>query len=80
MSYVDSDAQGQPEISLLSLGIRANRTITQVLFFKFSAEDAELKKAAGKMAVSMQRLNSAKDAIAERVQPFIADFVKNIEI
>lgn len=80
VSYVDADAHGHPEITLLSVGIRANRTITQVLFFKFSAQDAELKKAAGKMAVSMQRLNSARDAIAERVQPFIADFVKNVEI
>ena len=80
VSYVDADAHGHPEITLLSLGIRANRTITQVLFFKFSSEDAELKKASGKMAVSMQRLNSARDAIAERVQPFIADFVKNVEI
>ena len=80
VSYVDADAHGQPEISLLSLGIRANRTITQVLFFKFSAEDAELKKAAGKMAVSMQRLNSARDAIADRVQPFIAEYIQNVEI
>jgi hypothetical protein len=80
VSYVDADAQGQPEITLLCFGIEAKRTITQVLFFKFSEESAEVKKATGKMAVSMERLNSAKNAIAERVQPFVADFVKNIEI
>jgi hypothetical protein len=39
-----------------------------------------VKKASAKLAVSMERLNSAKDALAGRVQPFIADYVKNIDI
>jgi len=80
VSYVDADAQGHPEISLLCFGIQAERTITQVLFFKTSAQSAEVKKASAKLAVSMERLNSAKDALAGRVQPFIADYVKNIDI
>lgn len=80
VSYVDADAQGHPEISLLCFGIQAERTITQVLFFKASEQRAEVKKAAAKLAVSMERLNSAQDALAARVQPFIADYVKNLDI
>jgi hypothetical protein len=80
VSYVDADAQGHPEISLLCFGIQAQRTITQVLFFKYSAQSAEVKQASAKLAVSMERLNSAKDALAARVQPFIADYVKNLDI
>lgn len=80
VSYVDADAQGEPEISLLGFGIQAERTITQVLFFKASAQSAEVKKASAKLAVSMERLNSAKDALAGRVQPYIADYVKNMDI
>lgn len=80
VGYVDADSQGHPEINLLSLGIRANRTITQVLFFKFSTQDAELRKASGKMAIDMTRLNSAKEAIADRVNPFINEFIENLEI
>jgi hypothetical protein len=80
VSYVDADAHGQPEIALVCFGIRAQRTITQVLFFKFSAQTAEVKRASSKLTVSMERLNSAKAAIAGRVQPFIADYVASIDI
>lgn len=80
VSYVDADAHGDPEITLLCFGIEAERTITQVLFFKYSAESAEVKKAVGKMGVSMERLDSAKGAIDARVRPFINDYVKNIDI
>jgi hypothetical protein len=80
VGYVDADANGQPQISLLCFGIKAQRTITQVLFFKSSEESAEIKKAEAKLAVSLERLNSAKDALADRVTPFVSDFIKNVEI
>ena len=80
VSFVDADAHGEPEITLFCFGIQAQRTITQVLFFKFSAQSAEVKKAEGKMGVSMSRLDSAKDLIASRVRPFIADYVTHIDI
>ena len=44
------------------------------------AREKEEKEASAKLAVSMERLNAAKDALAGRVQPFIADFVKSIDI
>jgi hypothetical protein len=80
VGYVDADAYGQPQITLLCFGIKAQRTITQVLFFKTSEESAEIRKAEAKLAVSLERLNSAKDALAERVTPFVSDFIKNVEI
>jgi len=80
VSYVDIDASGQPQIALLCFGIQAQRTITQVLFFKSSEDRAEVKKAEAKLSVSLERLNSARDALAERVTPFVTDFVKNVEI
>lgn len=80
VSFVQAGANGDPEISLLALGIRAEKTITQVLFFKFKAQNAELKQASGKMGVSLARLNTAKDLIAQRVTPFVADYVAKLEI
>ena len=80
VSFVDADADGQPEISLLCFGIQADRSITQVLFFKFSAQSAEVKTATGKLGVSMERLTGARDAIAARVKPFIQDYVTNLEL
>ena len=80
VGYVDADESGQPQIALVCFGIQAQRTITQVLFFKSSEERAEVKKAEAKLAVSLARLNSAKDALAERVTPFVSDFIKNVDI
>jgi hypothetical protein len=39
-----------------------------------------VRKAEGKLAVSLARLKSAKDALADRVAPFVNDFVKNVDI
>jgi hypothetical protein len=80
VSYVDADEHGEPVITLACFGVQADQTVTQVLFFKFMNQNASIKQASGKMAVSMMRLGSAKDAIADRVQPFISDFIKNVEI
>lgn len=80
ISYVDADAHGEPAISLLAFSVQAERTITQVLFFKFSSQRAELRKSTSTLATTAARLNADKDVIAGRVQNFIADFVKNIEI
>jgi len=74
------EKSGLLQIALVAFDLRATSTLTQVLFFKTSAQSAEVKKASAKLAVSMERLNSAKDALAGRVQPFIADYVKNIDI
>lgn len=80
ISYVDADQHGQPVISLLAFSVQAERSITQVLFFKFSSQKAELRKSTSALASTAARLHADKDVIAGRVQSFIADCVKNIEI
>ena len=67
-------------IKLLALAIDARRTITQVLFFKFSRQDAKLRTADGRLGIDGARLESIKDAVAARVQPFLADNISKIEI
>ena len=80
VSYVDADAEGAPQISVMCFGIDAQRTVTQVLFFKFSQDSAEFKKANGKLAMSLAQLAEAREVIAQRVHPFIADYVKGLDI
>lgn len=60
ISYVDADEHGEPAISLLAFSVQAERTITQVLFFKFSSQKAELRKSTSKLATTALRLNSDK--------------------
>ncbi len=80
VAAVDSDAQGQPEISLSCLDIEATRTVTQVLFFKFSDDAARLRTASARLTTSPNLLEVSKAEIAARVNAFIPDFIKNIRI
>ncbi|HEY6641454.1 hypothetical protein [Povalibacter sp.] len=80
ISYIDADAHGQPVISLLACSVTAEKSITQVLFFKFSNQKAELRKSTAALATTAERLKADKDVIAGRVQSFVSDYVKNIEI
>lgn len=67
-------------IKLLALAIDASRTITQVLFFKFSKQDAKLRTADGRLGIEGARLDSIKDALSARVRPFLAENVTKIPI
>ncbi len=80
VSYVDLDAGGNPRIKAMYFGVLAERSVTQVLFFKFAGQRAELRKASSTMSASVDLLNATKPKIASRVQEFIAEFVAKVEI
>jgi hypothetical protein len=80
LSYVDADPDGEPSIKLLSCAIKAEKTITQVLFFKFSSQRAEMHDRSAQLSTNRDVLLAGKDAISTKVGAFINDFVKGIEI
>ena len=80
VSQVDVAQGGDPRITALCFGIEAKRTVTQVLFFSFSNSSAELKKAQGTLSMPASRLLASSGVIAERVRPFVTDYVRNIDI
>lgn len=80
LSYVDADPNGEPSIKLLSCAIKAEKTITQVLFFKFSSQRAEMHDRSTQLSTNRDVLLAGKDAISTKVGGFINDFVKGIEI
>jgi hypothetical protein len=80
LSYVDADASAQPQITLVCLAINATRTITQVLFFKFSSAGAQLKRGKTTMSTSSALLEAGKAAIQQRVNDYIAANIANISI
>ena len=80
VSYVDLDAGGNLRIKAMYFGVLAERSVTQVLFFKFAGQRAELRKASSTMSASVDLLNATKPKIASRVQEFIAEFVAKVEI
>ena len=82
VGYVDATTGDDPAIAikLLAVAIDAKRTITQVLFFKFSDQDAKLRTADSRLGIVGSRLDSIKGAVAERVLPFLADNISKLDI
>ena len=80
--FVDADTGANPaiRIKLLAVAIDAKRTITQVLFFKFSQHDATLKTSEGQLSIMDSRLDSIRSVLAERVQPFLAENISKLDI
>jgi len=80
--YVDATPGPDPAIAikLLAVAIDANRTITQVLFFKFSNQEAKLRTADCRLGIVGSRLDSIKGAIADRVLPFLADNISKFDL
>ena len=70
----------EPQVILACFSIEASQDITQVLFFKLTAQNAQVRKASGRMAINLARLLAAKDAIAGRVGPFVADYVAKLDL
>jgi hypothetical protein len=80
ISYVDADENGAASVKLLSCTIEAERKITQVLFFKFSSQRAEMRDRQTLLSTNREVLESGKEAIAKKVGVFINEFVENIEL
>jgi hypothetical protein len=80
VSHVDVAEGAAPVVKLLCFAIDAKHAITQVLFFKFSGDEADLRKATGTFTAERARLLETHPAIAERVKPYILDYVTNVEI
>jgi hypothetical protein len=80
VTYVDSDGFGEPQLTLVCFAVNAEQTLTQVLFFKFVSQKVDLKQSTGKLAVTLDRLNTDKAVIAARVDSFIASNIQNIDI
>jgi hypothetical protein len=80
VTYVDSDASGEPQLSLVCFAVNAQQTLTQILFFKFQSQKVQFKQSTRKLAVTIDRLNTDRAVIAARVDSFIAGNIQNIDI
>jgi hypothetical protein len=80
VSYVDSgDGQGAA-LKTVFFGLQARQVITQVLFLKTSTADATVRSAQAEAILSAQVIAASGAALAQKVEPFIVDNIKNIDI
>jgi len=65
---------------LLAVAVDAKRTIAQVLFFKFSGQNATLKTADSQLGIAISRLQAVQQAVADRVQPILVDNISKLDL
>jgi hypothetical protein len=80
LSYVDAGAGGGATLKTAYFSLRGAQVLTQVLFFKFASSDAKMKSGQCEMSLSPQTIATSGDALQQKVDPFIVDNIKNIDI
>lgn len=78
-SFASMDG-GAPRMTLACFELDASKSITQVLFFKFSESNAKLRHFEVKLSINESVFGRVKDTIAERVGSFLVDFVSDVRI
>lgn len=67
-------------VTLMAFGVEANSTMTQVLFFKFTKNQATLQHQSGKVTINSEVLGSVRAPIAEKIKAHTAAFVAGLDV
>ena len=67
-------------VSLMAFGLEANKTLTQVLFFKLTSSEASLKHYSGKVTIDTHILSTIRQDIKDRIAAFSREYVKQLPI
>jgi hypothetical protein len=80
LSVAEEDGDGGLGVSLMAFRLIASTTLTQVVFFKFKTEEAQLEHFAARVSVNQDVLERVADAIAEKVASYVDGYVRTLEI
>jgi hypothetical protein len=80
MSYVDAGDDGGALLKTVFFGVEAAQVITQVLFVKIATSGATVKSAVSELMLNGQTVADTKEALANKVAPFIVENIANIDI
>ena len=78
ISYVEVDADQIPRLTLASFELNASRSVTQVLFFKFSDSSAKLAHFEAKLSINQTVFDAGKGIIAERLASRTAGYLTDV--
>jgi len=79
-TIVRQDADGGLFAEVMAFALTANKTITQILFFKLSKSKSTLRRSLGKVSLNRTALAGLKPAVRAKVQAFLGGFVAALEL
>ena len=80
MSYVDAGPSGGATLKAVYFGIDAQQAVTQVLFFKVATQATTLRNASTKMSLGASEIEQLAGPLRDKVLPFIAENIRDIEV
>lgn len=80
ISYVDVDEHNVPRLTLASFELNAQRSVTQILFFKFLNTEATLSHFESKMSINKTAFDKGKEIIAARLADRTVGFLTDVKI
>jgi hypothetical protein len=78
VTLAEEGAAGQFLVTLMAFGLKANATLTQVLFFKFRSNDVELTHSSGKVTINAPVLAAVRSAIEQKLAAHATKYIRGL--
>lgn len=78
ISVAEPDARGGVLVTMLAFALKAEKTVTQVLFFKVKKTEATFRKNEGKASINMEALKDLREPIRKKVREFQLGYVAGL--
>ena len=80
IGLAERNEDGDFVVSRLAFGMESDRSVTQVLFFKFASGSTTLKTCKGRVTINEEVLDSVRDLVLEKIQKHTSSYIKNIDV
>jgi len=80
MSYASVDENAGPRISLVCFELDASRSLTQVLFFKFSTTTATLRHFGSKLGINRAVFERSIKVVEDRIADYVNNYIEDIKL
>jgi hypothetical protein len=80
ISVATPTSDGGVMVGILAFGLKAKKTITQVLFFKVTKNEASLRADSAKATIDVESLNALADDVRDKVRSYQKAYVASLEI
>ena len=65
-------------VSLMAFSLKAESTITQILFFKIRNDEVELEKCSGKVTINDKVLSSIRDLVSQKIAAHTSAYIAKL--
>ena len=65
-------------VSMMAFSLKAESTLTQILFFKIRKDEVQLEKCAGKVTINDEVLTSIRDQVKQKLAAHTSQYIAKL--